>query len=73
MYPYHTSRSPPPFLLAVSSVLARPFFWVVQQHLDCLEHHSDDNGIQLCTTWKYSLLYSYSEYANIDLCKQYVA
>ena len=27
------------------------FFRVVQHHLDCLVHHLDRNGMQLCTTW----------------------
>ena len=27
------------------------FFQVVQHHLDCLVHHLDHNGMQLCTTW----------------------
>ena len=28
---------------------------MVQQHWDCLVHHLDDNGIQLCTTWNYTI------------------
>ena len=27
------------------------FFQVVEQNLDCLVHHLDTSGMQLCTTW----------------------
>ena len=41
------------------------FFPVVQHHLDCLVHHLDHNGIQLCTTCVQG-----KSYTHVDGCGQ---